>query len=172
MVRLKTEAIEKIRKGEITVAEVVKISPKQVAALLVTGHKLFQQGRLTDATNIFEGIVLLAGGTAYAHGILGTICQKQNKHEDSVKHFTEALRLFPQDIDSLTNRGEVYIRLGRFKEAAEDLAQAIELDPFMEHPAANRARLLVCLVKDAVQLAKEKGIQALDQERLKVRRVS
>ena len=75
MPRLKIEEIERIRKGEITLAQVVKMSPKQVAALLITGHKLYQQGKLKDATNIFEGIALLAGSTAYAHGILGTICQ-------------------------------------------------------------------------------------------------
>jgi len=172
MPRLKVEEIERIRKGEITLAQVVKMSPKQVAALLITGHKLYQQGRLKDATNIFEGIALLAGSTAYAHGILGTICQKQNKHELAVKHYSEALNLFPQDMNSLTNRGEVYIRLGKFPEAATDLAKAIQLDPSKKHPAANRARLLVCLVQDAVQLAKEKGTQALDQERQKARRAS
>jgi Tfp pilus assembly protein PilF len=156
MPELKIEEIEKLGKGEISFAQIVKMSPRQVATLLVIGHKLFQQGRLKDATNIFEGIALLTNSTAYAHGILGAIYQKQNQHLLALNHYSEALKLYPQDVNSLTNRGEVYIRLGKFPEAAADLAKAIQLDPSMKHPAANRARLLVYLIQDSVQIVKEK----------------
>jgi Flp pilus assembly protein TadD len=161
-----------IERRNLTVDQVLQVKPKHVAALIVTGHKLYQQGRLKDATRIFEGLVLIDGQNAYAHGILGCIYQRQGMLHEAETHFSEALRHFPLHIHSLTNRGEIYLRLGQFQKAATDLVRAIELDPTKKHPAANRARLLVCLVQDAVQLAKEKGTKALEQERKKARKVS
>jgi Flp pilus assembly protein TadD len=159
-------------KTDSTIAQILQVKPSHVAALIVTGHKLYQQGRLKDAANIFEGLVLIDNNNAYAHGILGSIYQKQGELDSAARHFSETLQRFPHHIHSLTNRGEIYLRLGQFQEAADDLIHAIELDPEKKHPAANRARLLVCLVQDAVQLIKEKGSSALEQEKKKVRKVS
>lgn len=162
----------KIKRQGITLPEMAQLSPRRLAAIFVTGHQLFQQGRLKDAASLFQGVILLSDAAAYAHGMLGAICQKQGALDVAVGHYTEALRCFPQDINSLTNRGELYLRLGLFQEAATDLMKAIELDPGKQHKAANRARLLVCLVQDAIRFAKEKGTQALEKERRKARKAS
>ncbi len=75
---------------------------------------------------------------------------------------------FPQDINSLANRGEVFLRLGKFKEAADDLKKAIELDAEKKHPSANRARMLIAITQEALKLVQEKGVQALVDEKKKV----
>jgi len=155
------EKVEKFHKGELKLAELFDIDAKQVAALLLTGHNYYSQGKLDEAKRIFEGLAVLDGKNPYVHGILGAIYQKQEKYDVAIARYTLALNIFPKDPNSLTNRGEIYLKLGKFKEAAEDFKKAIELDPERKHPAANRARVLVSLTHEALKLAKEKGVDAV-----------
>jgi tetratricopeptide (TPR) repeat protein len=138
------------------------INSEQIAALLITGHCCYTQGRLEDARKIFEGLVVLDGSNHYVHGILGSVYQRQNQFDLALLHYSNAITLFPNDVNALTNRGEIFVKLGRFQEAAEDFTKAIQLDPDRKDSAANRARLLVSIVQDALTLAKENGISALE----------
>ncbi|MCI0417270.1 tetratricopeptide repeat protein [bacterium] len=165
MVKAAEERLEKFRNGELTMAEVFKVNAKEVAALLLTGHNLYEQGRFEDAKNIFEGLVTLDSGNPYLHGVLGSIYQIQEKYEIAVTFYDAALTLFAEDIRALTNRGEIYLKLGKFEEAAADFKRAIELDLNRKHPAANRARLLVSFTLQALELAKQKGMKAVLEAR-------
>ena len=71
--------------------------------------------------------------------------------------------MVPDHVASLANRGELLLGQGKLREAAADLKRAIELDSEKKDPAANRARLLVQLTAGALQIAKDKGIEALTQ---------
>lgn len=133
------------------------------AALLLTGYNFFKQGRLTEAARIFEGLVVLDSHNPYVQGMLGSIYQKQKEYELAVIRYNNAVELNPNDIHSLVNRGEIFLKLGKFQEAANDLKKAIELDPARKNGAANRARLLVSIVKDAISIAQQDGIQALQK---------
>jgi tetratricopeptide (TPR) repeat protein len=164
------EMLEKYKNGELKFRELFGFDAKQAAALLVVGHNLYTQGRFEDAKNIFEGLTVLDDSNPYVHGILGSIYQKQRKYDLALARYTLALNLFPDDISSLLNRGEVYLKLGKFLEAAEDFKKAIALDPAQENPAANRARLMVALTQDALKLAKEKGLDAVIEEKNRVGR--
>ena len=155
------EKVEKFKKGQLRLAQVFDIDAGQIAALLKMGHALFTQGRLEDAQNIFEGLAILDGRNPYVNGILGAIYQKQEKYDAAIARYSMALRLFPQEVNSLTNRGEIYLKLGKLQEAAIDFKAAIDLDPQMKHPSANRARMLVALTQQALSTAKEKGVESL-----------
>lgn len=122
-----------------------KVGPAQLALALTTGYQLFEQGRLDDARDLFEGLSLLDPENAYIHGILGTICQKQGDDDVALLYYAVALDLFPDNIDILVNRGELLLKRGMFEDAAQDLRAAIALDPESKDPAANRARLLVTM---------------------------
>jgi Flp pilus assembly protein TadD len=124
---------------------------KQVAALMSCGFQWYEQGRLRDAKRIFQGLALLDPGNAYAHGLLGVIHQKEQNYETAISEYTLAIALFPNDANLFTNRGEIYLKLGKLEEAAKDLRDAIELDPAKKDPAANRARILVRAVADSLQ---------------------
>ena len=131
-------------------------------ALLVTGHNFLSQGRLSEATRIFEGLVVVDSLNPYVQGILGSIYQKQQRYELALIRYNNALALNPEDTSALCNRGEILLKLGKFQEAAVDLKHAIESDPGKKDAAANRARLLVSIVKDAITLAKNSGVEALE----------
>jgi Tfp pilus assembly protein PilF len=137
----------------------------QEAALLQTGFRFYQQGRLVEAKSIFEGLAVLDFNNAYVHGILGSIYQKAGDDDAAISSYTAAIRLFDKDVSSLVNRGELFLKAGKFQEAAEDFAKAIQLDPTRKNAASNRARLLVAVTQDALTLSKEKGIEAFAEER-------
>lgn len=141
------------------------MNSRQEAALLQIGFRFYQQGRFADAKNIFEGLALLDEKNAYVHGILGSLYQREGKDEAAISSYTAAILLFDKDVDSHANRGELFLKLGRFQEAAEDFAIAIQLDPTKKNRASNRSRLLVAITQDALKLRKEKGMEAVEQER-------
>jgi Flp pilus assembly protein TadD len=143
------------------IADTLGMDEKKVAALMMVGFRLYKNGRLKDATRIFEGLAVLKCNNAYVQGILGAIYQKQEQYGAALVRYNNALTLFPNDLNSLTNRGEIFVKLGRFRDAAEDLKKAIQLDPEKKDPASNRARLLVSMVHDALTIAKTQGISAL-----------
>jgi Flp pilus assembly protein TadD len=163
MPRIDRKTFERWQRGEIKLANLFGIDAKQIAALMLTGYNMFSEGRMEDAKNIFEGITVLDDKNVYAYSILGSIYQKEENYDLAIKRYDQALTIFPDDITSLTNRGEVHLKLGRFVQAAADLKRAIELDPNKEHPSANRARLLVALVTDALKTARDKGVEAVLQ---------
>lgn len=145
------EKLERYKNAEITLADVLDVTPVQINALLLTGYTFFTQGKLGDSKNILEGLALLNENISSVHALLGSICQKNEEYEAAVEKYTRALLLEPADLYSLGNRGESFLRLGHLDEAADDLRKAVELDPEMKHPAANRARLLVNLVQNAMK---------------------
>lgn len=154
------EKTKNLTSAEGTVRRPFEVNPRQTAALLLTGHRLYSHGRQDDARNIFEGLAALNGRNPYVYGILGSIDHKEGKLEQAISFYTLAIDLFP-DLYSLANRGEVYLKLGKFKDAADDFRNVIGLNPKVNHPAAARARLLAGLAQDALRIANEKGIHAI-----------
>ena len=59
-----------------SLAEALGLHTRQMAALIVTGHQLYQQGQIKDAAKIFEGIAVLDSSNPYVQGVLGSIYQK------------------------------------------------------------------------------------------------
>lgn len=157
------------RISQDTVAEALGLQTRQMAALVLTGYRFYEQGQTHDAARIFEGIAVLDSSNPYVQGILGSIYQKLEEYEPAIVRYNNALNIFPGDINSLTNRGEIFLKLGRFQEAAEDFKHAICLDPERKHPSANRACLLVALVQDALTLARRNGAAAIEDIRKQVK---
>jgi tetratricopeptide (TPR) repeat protein len=156
--------INQLRDNNLKFIEQLQVTSKQIAALLQTGHNLYSHGRLKDARSIFEGLAALDGTIPYVYGILGSIYQKEGNPDQAIAFYTKALSLFPNDIYCLVNRGELYLKAGKFQDAANDFKSAIELDVQLKHPAALRATLLILLTKDALTAAGKNGIEAVLQQ--------
>jgi tetratricopeptide (TPR) repeat protein len=139
------------------------IDGKQIAALMQLGFACFQQNRLKEARDIFEGVLVLVPLEPYSYSMLGSIHQQENRFDEALNCYNVSLHLYPASINTLTNRGEVLLKLGRLEEAASDLKAAIEMDPDYEDPAANRARFLATLTLEGLKLAEEKGTQAVQE---------
>jgi Tfp pilus assembly protein PilF len=141
-------------------ARMLGIEPKEIASLIKTGFVYYEQGRMKEARVLFEGISVLDNLNPYVHSILGSIYQKLQKYDDAVRSYTLALNLLPEDVHARTNRGEVYLNQGNIMEAAHDFEEAIKRDATAKHPAANRARFLANLTREALMVASKEGIEA------------
>jgi tetratricopeptide (TPR) repeat protein len=161
MASIDPSKLQKFHKGELKFIQLFNVDAKQIAAIFWVGHNFFKGGQLERAKNIFEVLAVLDDKLAYVQSMLGAIHHLQENYNVALVYYTRALEFFPEDINSLTNRGEVYVKLGHFEEAASDLKKAIDLDPEMNHPSANRARLLALLATDSLKSIKEKGEGAL-----------
>lgn len=145
----------------VNLAEALGVDGPKTAALMQLSFTLFQQGKLKEARDIVEGLIVLNPLNPYAYSILGSIHQKENRMEEALNCYNVTLKLAPGDINTLTNRGEIQLTLGKLEEAAADLRAAIEMDPQAESPAANRARLLAAFTVEALSLAETKGQDAV-----------
>jgi len=155
---------EEQQEYRIAMAELLDLKKEQIAAIMMIGYRLYEQGRLKEAAKIFEGLAVLDQRNAYVNGILGSIYQKQGQHEPALERYNRALALFSYDTNALTNRGEILLKLGRFQEAAEDFKQAFQLDPERKDPAANRAWFLVNIVREAMTLAKQEATEEIKEK--------
>ena len=81
--------------------------------------------------------------------------------DEALVHFDEALRLNPQDVPALINRGEVHLRLGSLLLAAQDFSRVVAMDPANKDPLTERARLLAAA---ALQSAEEAQRAARDED--------
>lgn len=131
------------------------LTPKEMAALLSYGHTFFEYGQHDKATAIFNGILLFDPSNAYAHAMLGAMEQKKSNYTQAIEHYSQSIDHDGKNPTTLTNRGECYLNLGRFEEAAQDFKAAMELDPNGVDSSTVRARFLTSLSLDALKFAKE-----------------
>lgn len=140
-----------IVEGRITLQELSGLSDEDVNAVLAVGALMYQQGRRSEAEDLFRGAVLLNKNNALAHSALGTVLTAEGKHDEALTELNEALRLDPQDISAYVNRAEIYLKQAEFKAASEDLQKAIELDPDQNDPGANRARAIIIGMSELIR---------------------
>ena len=89
---------------------------------------------------------------AYTEFFIGLSSQDKGKYEEAIKHYDEAIRIYPQDADAYNNRGNAKLALGLHHDAIADCNRAIHINP--QHAAAyyNRgtAKLALGLHHDAI----------------------
>ena len=141
-------------------AQVFDVNSGHVASAFLVGHLFYSQGQYTVAQTLFEGLQVLDSRNPFVHAMLGSIYQKQNAFGKALRHYSTAIQIFPSDIQSRVNRGEIYLRFGRFKEASADFKSAVDLDPEGKSASANRARFLAGLSKESLEVANNQGLSA------------
>jgi len=131
------------------------LTPKEMASLLSYGHTFFEYGENEKAETIFNGVLLFDPTNAYAHAMLGAMEQKKSNYAHAIEHYSQSIDHDGRNTTTLTNRGECYLNLGKFEEAAKDFKAAMELDPNGSDSAAVRARFLTSLSLEALKFTKE-----------------
>ena len=64
---------------------------------------------------------------AYTHNYIGTASVPPGKLDEAIKHYSEAIRLFPKYIVAHYNRGNIYYSLGNQEKAFKDFNKLSEL---------------------------------------------
>src|SRR6185312_1368833 len=109
MPAIEKNKLDQFRKGQIRFTQLFKFHGNQIASLLLCGYNFFNQGRLQEAKNIFEGLSLLDPDIPYVNCVLGAIYQRLEKIDLAILYYNHAITLFPQDTVALTNRAEIYL---------------------------------------------------------------
>ncbi len=128
--------------GKIGWGEVFNFTPEQIEQMAEMGYTHFKVGRYQDAERFFKVLTILDWDNFYYHSMLGSILQRQKREGEAIVEYTQALESNPNDIVSLTNRGEIFMKNGWLANAAQDFDKAIALDSKKENKWANRARVL------------------------------
>lgn len=142
-------------KGEMTWAEVEGMTFEEAKAIASVGCDLAAAGRLDDARVIFEGLVAGNPKDSAARAALGTVYQKLGRTAEAITEYTAALDTDARNPVALANRGELRLKAGD-RAGFNDLAKAVEADPYGETAAGRRAKGLV----KAIAMAAVKVVKA------------
>jgi tetratricopeptide (TPR) repeat protein len=128
-------------------------TPSAVQDRLRQGLRLHQQGKLTDAEQIYREILRGEPACFEALHMLGVVALQTRKTRESVELITRALQLNPDVAAAHINLGSALIALTRFAEALPSLDKAIALKPDFAEAYANRAAALNALKRHDQALA-------------------
>ena len=137
------ERVDRWLKGQIDTSQLYGLTAPLAKSLAEYGYLLYEQGKYDTARLIFEALAVQNNTDPNIQRMLGSIYQIQEKWDAAYYHYSQALRLSPDDIFVVANRGETLIQLQRPREAAEDLKRAIQLDASGTNPVGRRARILL-----------------------------
>jgi tetratricopeptide (TPR) repeat protein len=159
------ESVKGFLIGDITLAQLEGHSADELYRIADIGYTFLEEGKLTEARNIFEGLFAYNPYDPYFHATLGSICQRQSDWDKALGHYACAVQLYPEDINSWTNAGEIMLQRSldlldhgqvrdsqeMFGEAVAAFGKAIALDPNGNNPSGLRARALVSVTANAVE---------------------
>src|SRR5581483_940901 len=137
--------------GDTSLSQVFSLAKQEVEAIAALGFQLYEQGKMSDAECIFNGLIALYSKLYYGYAGLGAMTLANEKLDDSVRWLTRAAELNANDATVHANLGEALLRQGRFKEAAEQFQVAMKQDPKAKDPGANRARAILAGLQIAIQ---------------------
>ena len=134
-----------------TPREALGITDNEFEAMGRLGSMYYNQGDLERARIVFEGMVEADPTSSAAHAALGALYVRTDQCERALKHLDRAIEIDNRQLTAYVNRAEAYLRRKEVEKAVTDLKSAIALDPTEEDPAANRARLMVLGLHQALQ---------------------
>ena len=85
---------------------------------------------------------------AQQHSIAGVKLVEQEKWNEAIAEYDEAIRLDPKLAQAYYNRGNAYANLGQHQRAIQDYDEAIRLDPKLAPAYGNRAVAYTALRRD------------------------
>jgi tetratricopeptide (TPR) repeat protein len=134
--------VDKLLSGDLSWADLSKYTPERLMQIAELGFNQFRAGQYDSAERLFKGLTVIDPDNYYFHQMLGATFQRKEKYPEAILEYSVAADLNASDVVSVTNRGEVYFKLGIFEMAGADFDKAIALDPKNEDKWANRARML------------------------------
>lgn len=134
--------IDAWQKGQKCLGEVLGVDLSQLKGALMLGDFYYKAADYPRVIRIFEGVRALGVPLEERWALLASAYHLQDRPDEAIAAYLQALEHNPNDISVLTCIGELMIGRGRLIEAAQFISKAIELDPQSAHPSAMRARAL------------------------------
>lgn len=121
------DAMQKWLGGQISLGAAANWDKDEIRIISEIAYSLAQQGRNQESILLFEGLVAVAPATAYFQSALGALHLRTGDYAKAIEHFDAALDIEPNDIISLVNRGESYIKAGQIEQGRTDFEKALEV---------------------------------------------
>ncbi len=137
--------------GQITLAEYVGLSKKELYVIAQQAYQLLNSGKLEEAREVYQGLVAADPFDSVFHCHLGSVQLRLGNADEALKEFDSALQYNIANVDALAGRGEIRLSQGNLKEAVADLRKAIELDPEGKRASTKRARAALLSLKDMLE---------------------
>ena len=133
--------------GRASLAAAARWTAEEMRLVADIGYALAEQGRHDEAITVFEGLAALAPATAYFQSALGALWLRKGEAARSLPFFEAALSALPDDVATLTNRGEARLQTGDREAARRDFDRVIQLGTGTVEPVSamcvTRARALL-----------------------------
>jgi Tfp pilus assembly protein PilF len=139
----------KLARGEISLASVFRLDQETLYEIAGLGYRLLNSGNLTEAKQIYAGLVAADPFDSVFHCHLAAVHHRLGELDDAFREYSEALKFNWANVDALVGRGELQITQQRFIEGLRDLRQGIELDPSAIRSSTIRARALLHALEEA-----------------------
>jgi tetratricopeptide (TPR) repeat protein len=123
MLELEQEWLE----GKATLGAVSNWTAEEIRLVADIGYSLSEQGRVREAITVFEGLAALAPATAYFQATLGALWLREGNFSNALEHLNRALKIDANNIVTLVNRGEVFLKLSEREMARKDLLLALKI---------------------------------------------
>lgn len=140
---LPENTLEEVIQGKQPLNVFLGLGQEQIQAFAALGFASYQQGRIEEAREIFEGLIALDSTSYFGWAGLGALELSQNNLDEAETSLRGAVQRYGDDPTVLANLGEVFLRKGNAEEATSLLKKALDLDPTGEDAGANRARAIL-----------------------------
>ena len=95
---------------------------------------LHQQGKLTEAEQLYRSVLQLEPESVEAHHNLGTVLVQLNRWEEAKTYFEKAISIRPNSAEARNNLGNVLARLNRLDESIVQFEKALEITRHAAEP--------------------------------------
>jgi tetratricopeptide (TPR) repeat protein len=95
---------------------------------------LHQQGKLSEAEQLYLAVLQLNPDSAEAHHNLGTALAQLNRLEEAIAHFEKAVDIRPDSPETRNNFGNALARLNRLNESILQYEKALEVSRHNAEP--------------------------------------
>lgn len=138
-------------KGSSSLGAAAEWTAEEIRLIADLGYALAEYGRDEEALTIFEGLAALAPATAYFQSALGALKLRMGDLAGAAIHLNAVLAADPEDLASLVNRGELYMKLNENELAMNDFLTLLALPQVKaiseSSPYAIRSRALLSVLK-------------------------
>jgi class 3 adenylate cyclase/CHAT domain-containing protein/Tfp pilus assembly protein PilF len=121
------------QKAQDLCAQVLSADPENVYAQVLTGNIAFNQGSVEEAISAYEAAAKAAHGSPWqkseAYNRLGRIYAEQNKPEEALSSYDQAINLNPSQLEAYSNKGVVLAGMGKTEEAIGSYQRALKSNP-------------------------------------------
>ena len=116
--------------------------------LMDEGAKVQADGRLDEATGLFEAALAIDPGNRSAYIALAQVASAQGLPGKAIRFYREALRLDPNDVAALAGQGEAMVQRGAVEKARRNL---VRIEAICTRGCTEAGRLLAAIDKAAAK---------------------